>query len=321
MHESGLISSPTSCPLCGAAAAHVIDRFAASDIVSLYRRLVQMDVADEFGIVSDLSVRRCNVCDLMFFNPMVSGSGPFYDTLQKTEGYYIESKEEYEVGAGFIKEDFAVLEIGCGHGAFARKIHPGEYVGLELSEDAVATVRAQGFNVLRETIEDHAALHGAHYDAVCAFQVMEHLPDIKGFVESALSCLKPGGILIVSVPSADTFVSQVMNNHLNLPPHHTSWWSDKCLRSIGDIFGLEIVMLEHERLADIYRFWYLHTRLVAFFKRLLMMGPSVVSISLRFRIANKMAAIIARKWSGSMKFKTVPWGHSVNAVYRKPLHA
>ena len=45
--------------------------------------------------------------------------------------------------------------------------------------------------------------HHEQYDIVCAFQVVEHLPEIMPFVLAAMSCVKKDGILIVSVPNRE----------------------------------------------------------------------------------------------------------------------
>ena len=310
---------PEVCPLCHADNIIVIEKIKAASIIKMYQRLASLDVSSEFGSNNEILFCQCPSCDLHFFSPMVAGSGEFYDSLQKLDWYYPDKKDEYEVGSSFINSDFSVLEIGCGHGFFAQKIQVKKYVGLELSQDSIKVARKLGFEVLAETVQDHAIHHSGTYDAVCTFQVLEHVPEVDDFLQACVDCLKPGGVLIISVPSADSFLKRATNIFTNLPPHHVTWWTDKCLNAVGTRYGLEVVKLEHERLADIHLNLYLRTILLTQARRLFFLGSSMVNESLRYRMVEKAVAHLVKVWIKFAKFAEMPMGHSVNAVYRKPI--
>jgi SAM-dependent methyltransferase len=87
---------------------------------------------------------------------------------------------------------------------------------------------------------------------VCAFQVLEHVPDPRAFLASCVYCLKPGGRLILSVPAEDSFTGLVPNNCLNLPPHHLTRWSDKALLALREEFNLHDLQLIPLPLEDIH---------------------------------------------------------------------
>jgi 2-polyprenyl-3-methyl-5-hydroxy-6-metoxy-1,4-benzoquinol methylase len=91
---------------------------------------------------------------------------------------------------------------------------------LEFNDEGIKKAKSAGLNVIKESIEVHAVENEAKYDVVTSFQVLEHIGDSRNFIEASLKGVKPGGKLVISVPSYDSLVSVQLNNTLNLPPHH-----------------------------------------------------------------------------------------------------
>jgi len=108
----------------------------------------------------------------------------------------------------FLPADAAdVLEIGCGQGAFAvRLARRYDYVGVDVDESSVrATERrlADASLAGRVLLGDEADVlpDSAKFDVVCAFEVLEHLEDDAAALRQWSSRLRPGGMLLVSVPA------------------------------------------------------------------------------------------------------------------------
>lgn len=211
-------SEAVVCPLCGAAGATLRTRVSVVDLVQLYRSSLRVQIGSTFGPEADLRLLHCGCCGLEFFLPMRAGDRAFYEQLQRLDWYFSKHKQEFDFAVTFVRPGSHVLEIGCGDGHFADRLTGCVYTGLEYTEAAVIAARARGVNVLLEGFESYAVSHPEAADVVCAFQVLEHVPDPGVFVRSALACLRPGGLLIVSVPSADSFMGLGINNALNLPP-------------------------------------------------------------------------------------------------------
>ena len=204
---------------------------------------------------------------------------------------------------------------------FSEKIIAREYIGLEFSQKAQTWASQKNVKVLNESIEQHSLNHSEKYSIVCSFQVLEHIPEIYSFIEASIKCLKPGGLLIYSVPSADSFIASVKNNILNMPPHHISWWSDKSLQYIAHIFGLKVIDIHHEKLAEIHRRWYVSSILLKALENSIGYKSNnfLIDRSWLYRIMSR-TSILGSRWleKGFLDSRVLPNGHSVTGIYQKP---
>ena len=96
------------------------------------------------------------------------------------------------------------LDVGCGDGRKSGPwltAHAGGYVGVDVSETAVADARALGLDA--RTIEDAAALpfEDAEFDAAVCIEVLEHLFEPQRALAEIRRVLRPGGTAIVTVPN------------------------------------------------------------------------------------------------------------------------
>lgn len=96
-----------------------------------------------------------------------------------------------------------LLEIGVGQGsAGALLSRRFAYVGLEPDEvsfrTAVERIGAAG-SVLKLPVERYEPPEP--FDAVCAFEVLEHLEDDRGSIVAWKRLVRPGGWLLLSVPA------------------------------------------------------------------------------------------------------------------------
>jgi 2-polyprenyl-3-methyl-5-hydroxy-6-metoxy-1,4-benzoquinol methylase len=309
------------CPLSGSSNVTLIEQINASDLIKMYNQALQADISKEFGDVKQIGYYHCLDSDLRFFDPMVTGSEKFYEHLQKNPWYYMDDKAEYYYANNFIKESDLVLEIGCGRGAFSQKISTKKYLGLEFSRKAKEIAFSKGIIIENESIQSHSLAHPAKYDVVCAFQVLEHISEIRSFIESSIKALKPGGLLIFSLPSADSFLSLITNNFYNMPPHHVSFWSDKSLKHIAEIFGMKIVNIEHEKLAEWDKVPWASSIILESLRNWLGVKSELLDMSLKYKVLEKISLLTGEILAkGLINPKVLPQGHSVNVVYQKPEH-
>lgn len=306
----------TICPLCASKDAEVVEVIKSQDLVDLYAKTYAMDISYLFP-QSELQYCQCAGCQLKYFSPSCIGDENFYNTLQATDLYYMDDKEEYGFASTFIRNTDDVLEIGCGKGAFSKKIQCKSYTGLELSANAKKLAEQGGVHILNQTIQEHALFNAKKYDAVCTFQVLEHVQcdELFSFLKAAIECLKDGGRLIISVPSADSFLSEMVNNTLNLPPHHQTHWPDTAMVEIAKIFDLEIVESAHDTIARQNKRGYLHVKLrhfLTFKSRLIEPKTNVLQ-----KVFLRLLRLVPMRVQFFIVDKIKPYGHSITVVYKK----
>ena len=124
-----------------------------------------------------------------------------------------------------------VLEVGCGFGYLTYALQKSGYdvLGLDISHVAVSQSKERyGDFYLCADIKEYADQVGPVYDVIIFTEVIEHIPDVKGFLEAANKLLLPQGDLIMTTPNRSFFPSDVLWES-DLPPVHFCWFSEKSL--------------------------------------------------------------------------------------------
>lgn len=316
MGDPGLIPS---CPLCLGQESTLVEEIPARQIAALYQRLVP--ACDLGGVLGSevVELRSCSSCGLGYFTPVVQAPVQLYEELSKLPWYYLGTKPEFEFAKRFIRSGSTVLDVGCGGGAFADYLDDTEYVGIDENPGAVRRARELGLTVELSSLDRFSSLGYPQFDVVCALQVLEHVLSPSSFIDQLKNWARTGGTIIVSVPAADSFVSLEVNEPLNLPPHHLTWWFDHALLRLGEIKGLDLVWMHHEVLSPEFRDRYARCLVNEILRRALsrqhkVVNVSLVGVSIR-RIASLLGKILAVGLSNS---RLSPRGHSVTAVFRKP---
>lgn len=126
------------------------------------------------------------------------------DYSDKPAGYYANVRRELvdEVPVG----PHVVLEIGCGEGGTGAVLkaegRASRVVGIELMEDAAEQAKNVLDQVLVGNIEqmDLPFVEG-QFDALLLADVMEHLVDPWAVLRRLMTYLKPGGVVVASLPN------------------------------------------------------------------------------------------------------------------------
>jgi SAM-dependent methyltransferase len=241
-------------PLAPGAAVEVIARLDVAELRRKWRERLGIELDDDFPSTGELPVYRCTRSDLRFFRPAtLEGKASLYESLQRLQWYYGSERWDFERAAEDVAGCRTLVEIGCGTGQFLALLaarHPGISVsGVELNPRAAEQATRRGFQVHCRPVSEVASELAGRFDAVCAFQVLEHVADIRDFLESCIALLAPGGKLIFSVPNARGYLEHD-DEILDSPPHHMSRWSAETFRFLPSRFPLHLERIRYQPLSS-----------------------------------------------------------------------
>jgi SAM-dependent methyltransferase len=246
----------TTCPLC-AKSSTLVDEIETHAIVNTWSQEFGIDV-EQYFCTDRLSLYQCEACSLGFFLPPSPGGREMYEQLQRFDWYYEEEKWEFVAASKMLDDSAEVLDVGCGAGRFLDLLAERSFTrlsGLETNAEGADAARKKGFRIYT----DPNSVPGS-FDAVCAFQILEHVEDPVGFLKYMCSRLRPGGDLIIAVPNNDGFTGKDVRLPLNMPPHHVSRWGRTSLRCIPQVAPVRFVCLMEEPLPEKHVDWWLTTK-------------------------------------------------------------
>jgi 2-polyprenyl-3-methyl-5-hydroxy-6-metoxy-1,4-benzoquinol methylase len=249
-----------SSPLTGNNDVSLLKKISVNQLIEEWKAAFQIDITGEIHNHSELCLYECNQTKLRFFTPSdVAGSGNLYEQLQQFDWFYMPHKWEHTVALEDLKTCKKVLEVGAAFGDF---IESGTSAGLdiqgiELNEAAVAIAQEKNLPVIAMNLEDFANQYPESQDAVCSFQVLEHIAEPTSFINASIEALKPNGKLIFCVPNIKSFLGY-QYNLLDMPPHHMLQWSEDSFKALEELFPLKLEKVVYEPLSSYHVSSYLH---------------------------------------------------------------
>jgi 2-polyprenyl-3-methyl-5-hydroxy-6-metoxy-1,4-benzoquinol methylase len=234
--------------------ARLIAIYDSQKIANEWQRLFLVDVGERFRRLGAIELWECQETGLKFYLPAAAAAdGVVYSQLEKYKWYYMADKWEFREALAMLPQASSLLEVGVGHGHFlqAARQQGHNCYGVELNAHAARHVRELGFEVFENTLDNLSNLFPGRFDAICSFQVLEHVPNPLVFLEGMMNMLKPGGRLILSVPNAAVMrrIDPENKHLLNQPPHHMAHWDASVFMALEKILPVEAKAIRREPLS------------------------------------------------------------------------
>lgn len=205
--------------------------------------------------------QRCDVCELLFISPVPTVQQHLnYIKTAKGLAFWRENMPErmkksrmnmYVERANYVIEKLGVyygkiermMEIGAGNGELAEALYKKKFLNgkkLTLVDPQPLKVDISGVSVISDVFSDHVVL--GQCDVLMAFEVLEHFIDPEAFMTALKRNLKPGGILILSTPNANSLEVEILQKlSSNIFFDHVRLYNPKALRLLLERFGFEIL--------------------------------------------------------------------------------
>lgn len=149
----------------------------------------------------------------------------------------------------------SILDVGCVEHDAANADRDGwlhgelctvarECVGVDSAEAGILKLREKGYNV--RCADATGFCLGRLFDAVVAGEVLEHLLNARGFLESARRHIRVGGRLILTVPNANSlnyFLQNLVYGYEVDGYDHVAFYTPLTLTNLLRKCGFELVSL------------------------------------------------------------------------------
>jgi len=136
-----------------------------------------------------------------------------------------------------------LLDFGCGTGKYVRRMSAAGWraEGLDASPEMARLAREAGITVHTGTLPG-AALGTESFDAVTMWASLEHVPSPLATLKAARNLLRPGGLLLVAVPMADSLSARLFGSAwygFEMPRHLTHFTRATLVRHL-EAAGLRV---------------------------------------------------------------------------------
>jgi SAM-dependent methyltransferase len=194
---------------------------------------------------------RCKECGLVRSDPVADAAtvSDLYrnstfdyrgevENLARTYGAYLARLNRHHANKG------SILDIGCGNGFFleeARSQGYREVRGVEPSRSAIESARPDIQDGIVCSMMQRGLFPEAHFDAVCLFQVLDHMFDPLGILEVCFDILMPGGLVLCVNHNIEAFSARLMKDRSPIIDiEHTYLYSPTTMAALFSRAGFQI---------------------------------------------------------------------------------
>ncbi len=207
----------------------------------------EAEFADDVGVT--LAVFQCGGCRLIQLK-----TAPVIYTEEATSAtsYYqnmmdIRREQATHLINAYALQGKTVLDVGCGDGHLLEILTKAgvNAVGVDASDRALTLAREKGLNVHYGYISREHRVPGAPFDAFMSTDVIEHVPDVKDFLQGVNTNLKDGAVGLIETPN----FQKALDDHrfYEFIQDHLSYFTLETFRFALEMTGFEVLSIESNR--------------------------------------------------------------------------
>lgn len=169
---------------------------------------------------------KCKSCSMLYLNPVFKDCEltKYYATNTTVQAQAHESESDFYrkiYTQGLLEiEQFTnvdtLLDIGCSSGFFldcARERGWTTY-GLELNTTEAKIARQKQHCIATSSLEQYQTQQ--KFNAICLWDVFEHIKNPKAMLNRLKQFLTPNGVLFIQVPNAQALAARIMREECNM---------------------------------------------------------------------------------------------------------
>ncbi len=244
---------PTHCAICGTGTPSkelYAANFSVDDITPARFSARRLPDRIHYRMV------RCLKCGLVRSDPVLD---------EATLGHlYAESTFDYEAETANLKATYgrylarvralsgrqeSLLEVGCGDGFFLEQALAQGYTrvrGVEPSASAIAGASPQVRDQIVCDVMRPGLFADGEFDAVCLFQVFDHVPHPEVVLEACRAALRPGGLILCLNHNVESVSAHVMGERSPIIDiEHTYLYGPDTMRRIFEAGGFKVLKQGH----------------------------------------------------------------------------
>ena len=224
-----------------------------------------------FGTRDSYTYARCSQCQTLQLSPMPSTEDlerAYSEDYARSGHYGTDPEAIFDAVAPFYRAVLRelrlanlppgpILDVGCGWGGMCRHLRANgyDYMGIDFESESLEYCRSLSLNVRAGGLSTFAG-HQGTYSAILLLGVFEHLNNHAELLDQVLGMLKPGGVLVILIPTARLYTAmartkQILSSGPELPqlhsafcpPWHTTIFSAPGARRLIEAHGFVVARL------------------------------------------------------------------------------
>ena len=158
-----------------------------------------------------------------------------------------ENERRKRIVQKFCPKGSKIIDIGCASGEFVSHVKDEfDIFGCDFSSNAIKMAKKKHpriKNRFRTVSAKELSADGEYYDAVCMWDVIEHIDEPKEAMHHALSTLKRNGYIFMSTPDIGAFFAKITGSKwpFMTPPEHLSFFNKKSMQYFAKCMNLKMV--------------------------------------------------------------------------------